>query len=316
MRGGFDNVPMTVNGAFYPVVGDFGGDNYDDIFWYRPGSGSDPLWISVDSGAYFDKSRTLSVYGTYSPLALTDYRFAPGQDFKDDIFFYAAGTTPDTLWHFADSEAGTFTAVPQTVNGTFRAVVGDYDGNGSEDIVWYAPGTAPDAKWLSNDSGSFSRVSLNVNGTYQPVAVLEETRDGIFWFGSGSAPDAAWRSADTPTGFETRPVVQYGDITGAAYQLGLFAVMVYGPSGPDVVYIDIGAGYDAFNLSPNQSHDQGPGLRPLVGDFDDDQAADIFWYGPGSTPDSVWYSQPVPTATGRDRPTGPPKVRATNPDSR
>src|SRR5690606_41115355 len=28
---------------------------------------------------------------------------------------------------------------------------------------------------------------------------------------------------------------------------------------------------------------------PFAGDFDGDGKADIFWYGPGATQDSVWY---------------------------
>lgn len=29
---------------------------------------------------------------------------------------------------------------------------------------------------------------------------------------------------------------------------------------------------------------------PIVGDFDGDGAHDIFWYGPGSANDAIWWS--------------------------
>ncbi len=32
--------------------------------------------------------------------------------------------------------------------------------------------------------------------------------------------------------------------------------------------------------------------RPFVGDFDGNGIADIFWYGPGSAPDSMWLHRP------------------------
>jgi hypothetical protein len=31
--------------------------------------------------------------------------------------------------------------------------------------------------------------------------------------------------------------------------------------------------------------------EPLLGDFDGDQRADVFWYAPGTTPDYVWFHE-------------------------
>lgn len=35
----------------------------------------------------------------------------------------------------------------------------------------------------------------------------------------------------------------------------------------------------------------GDGHRPFVGDFSGDRRDDIFWYGPGTLVDSVWFGR-------------------------
>src|SRR5690349_14431435 len=45
---GFTKVNLSIGGTYVPVVGDFGGDDYDDVLFYGRGSVSDSLWISVE----------------------------------------------------------------------------------------------------------------------------------------------------------------------------------------------------------------------------------------------------------------------------
>jgi hypothetical protein len=55
-----------VKGAAYqPQVGDVNGDGRDDVLWYQPGPGADPLWGWVDGRIRAE--RVLSVGGSFVP---------------------------------------------------------------------------------------------------------------------------------------------------------------------------------------------------------------------------------------------------------
>ncbi|MEI2700071.1 MAG: hypothetical protein V9E94_17710 [Microthrixaceae bacterium] len=45
-------VPATVSGDYRPFVGDFDGDNCDDIFWYAPGPAPDFVWYFAPDHSY------------------------------------------------------------------------------------------------------------------------------------------------------------------------------------------------------------------------------------------------------------------------
>ena len=85
----------SVEGVYQPLVGDFAGDQGDDILWYAPGEGVDVLWIA-NAGARGSDSFTrvrFSVDGDYRPV-VGDF---VGDDY-DDILWYRPGTTPDPIW--------------------------------------------------------------------------------------------------------------------------------------------------------------------------------------------------------------------------
>lgn len=68
-----------MNGTYTPIVGDFGGDELDDIFWYGPGTKPDVLWISIASHTF--ESKPVTVNGTFTPEVLDDTLG------KDDIVY-------------------------------------------------------------------------------------------------------------------------------------------------------------------------------------------------------------------------------------
>ncbi len=51
-----------------------------------------------------------------------------------------------------------------SVNGHYRPVPGDFDGDGDTDIIWYTPGTSPDFLWWAADGSFSSALPPQVNG--------------------------------------------------------------------------------------------------------------------------------------------------------
>jgi hypothetical protein len=95
----FTDVPAPpVSGVYAPIAGDFDGNGIDDIYWYRPGTGTDYLWTGTPTG--FSSSIPRQVTGTYTPVR-GDY----DGNGRDDIHWYRPGTGTDYLWW---SAAGPF----------------------------------------------------------------------------------------------------------------------------------------------------------------------------------------------------------------
>lgn len=294
-RGSFTSKSLTINGTYQPILGDFGGDARTDVLWYRPGTGADTLWISSGAAGAFS-SRSVTINGTFIPLVLDD--LASG---KDDIFWYAAGAAADALWRFDDGGSGSHTSVAQTVNGTFKPVVGRWNADASEDIFWYAAGSAPDSIWLATSTGQFTRKSVSVNGTYVPLTIYrDDITDGVHWNAAGTATDSM-------SVLSTASTLQPVNMTEAQIPVPcsllkgtVGATIVYCSNDVDAIVVLEGLTATAFRLS--DSRDMGPGYKPLVGDFDGDTFVDIFWYGPGTVPDQVWYTDTSTATASKSRP--------------
>jgi hypothetical protein len=182
-------VPYTVNGSYRPFTGDFDGDNFDEIFWYGPGSRPDFIWHFADSRHF--RTQVVSVSGNYTPL--------PGDfngDNIDDIFWYGPGGAPDALWLNRRGDASPI-SLARTVNGNFRPVVASIGKDATDDIVWYRPGTGTDVVWdFTRLTRTHTQFLISVNGSYNPVA-LDSFGDGprgddIWWMAPGAAADPFW----------------------------------------------------------------------------------------------------------------------------
>lgn len=251
---------LTSTKAAKAVRGDFDGDGRDDIFWYVAGSGADYLWSGkarVDTTEATTADRftvqPLNISGTYEPIA-GDF----DGDGRDDIFWYAKGSAPDSIWYFTGR--GTLTSKNISISGTYVPYVGNFDKTttsaSTDDIFWYsANGVSSSSMWTASSNQTFA-------GTVYPT---KPPANAKVYAGN-------WRQ--NPTTFGS-PVHQ--------------DLLFYVPgTGTDQVWV--GNGTSAFTTSPvtiNGKYD------PIVGNFDSDSGpvmTDIFWYAPGAAADSVWMN--------------------------
>lgn len=310
----FTKMNLTINGTYRPIVGDFAGDDYDDILWYGPGSTPDSLWTSVLGPNPFS-SKAVKISGSnYRPITLRDFRSTGA---KDDILFLGPGTVPDYLWHFKEDLSrpeilapGTWTSRTLKVNGSYQLIAGDYSGDGLDDVVLYQPGSKPDFKWVSTPSGAFTQTNLTINGTYQPVVVRKEVRDGIYFWASGTPNEAYWTS--NGSSFTNRTVAQYPWLRGVASTFGFDGVLIRSDQDRDGWVSAEATSADTYYLAP-ASQDFNTATVVVDGDFDADGYLDAFWYGPGSRRDAVWYGNPPAGTAGTSSPTSTASVHKVTP---
>lgn len=211
---------LHIDGRYLPVVGRFRGDG-DDIVWYGRGSRPDSMW-SFDGG---HTTIPISIGGAYTPLVGQFGGWGgAGQDYQEDIFWYAPGPGSDSVWDFERN--GAITKTTLSVGGTYTPIPGQFTDDTATDIIWYAPGSAQDHLWdFDGDTSSPTSTPLKIDGRYRPqAATLFADRaylTDVLWFGPGGQPDAIWDfSAATAPSYADRSVSLAGDRTPV---LGRFA---------------------------------------------------------------------------------------------
>ena len=195
-RGVFSNeTAPSVNGTYAPLSGDFDGNGTDDIFWYAPGPAGDFLWLGLTNGGYSPVPVT-QVNGSYQP-AVGDF----DGNSTDDIFWYAPGSGTEYIWRGtvpAFAGAAVLTAVvgpsPLQLNGVYRLLSGDYDGDNKSDLLGYGIGSANDLMWRGSSSGFNRATDVAVNGSYQTATgdMNRDGRDDVLWHGPAAAYDGWW----------------------------------------------------------------------------------------------------------------------------
>ncbi|MFN8018239.1 MAG: hypothetical protein U0P45_08955 [Acidimicrobiales bacterium] len=294
----FTKVPMTVNKSYIPVVGDFFGDDYTDILWYSPGTGADAVWVSANVPGYFT-SQAITINGTFKPTVLHDFTAA---NRKDDILWYAPGSAGDYLWHFDESGSGAKTTKNLTMSATnYQVVVGDWNADLLDDVFLYAPGSTADYRWASKPDGTFATSRKDVTSTLKPVTVYQTTGDGILWWGDGTGKESYWVRSSATFASRTIPSVNvHASPTPGALQ----TVYIEAPTDIDGAFVGTSSGGDWYSLVDQASqskHDQTSQL-PVIGDFDDDDYADVIWYGAGTVKDELWYTAPGSSSSSRANP--------------
>lgn len=180
----FIMAPTVVTGTYVPIVGNFDGAHGDDILWYSEAGGYVTRWYST-GGSVFTKLGSYSVDpgGPYTPI-VGNFDGSLG----DDIFWYAPGSAADRIWYSLGGGSTAFSKQdpPEGVEGVYRPVSGDFNGDGRTDIFWDAVSATTDFIWagaplpqkfdLSQKSavyGSFRAVSGDFDG---------DGRTDIFWY--------------------------------------------------------------------------------------------------------------------------------------
>ena len=278
----YTGASVNVNGTYQALVGDFAGDDHDDIIWYAPGPTTDFLWTSNGNGTFAKAPLAKQVNGTYIPL-VGDF----GKDNHDDIFWYKPGSDADYLWMF---QSGQIYQVTHYIAGVYTPVVlhDSQFGSGDDDILWYAPGSASDSIWTFNAQGAKTGKYLNVPGSPKP---LTGDFDGngiadVFWYNPGTTPDYLWRGTDgqgtfTQAGFTVNgtfaPVVQ--DFTEGTD--GRSDILWFRPgAGADVLWEGTAGG--GFSSSPHTV----PGTGTPIGLT---WSWGYVWTYDPAAPDRVWY---------------------------
>lgn len=284
--------------AATPLVGDFNGDGTKDVFFYRPGTAPETIFYGSGTRTGFGVHQTssISVKGTYQPL-VGDF----DGDHDDDIFWYAPGPAPDSLWRF--ELGGAHTTVAKTVNGTYKPFVGDFVTNtssGGDDIFWYGPGSTADSIWRGNADGGFTSIPQSISGTYTPLigaftpdpatgGSTDSTLD-VFWYAPGSAPDSLWRGDGaghfSPKAYSVNGT--YQPFAGFFDGYGVQDIFWYSPSGNDSVWL---ADPDTKAFSP-QATSIGSGYTPITDEFTIPDEP-IYWWSKTGV-DRFWIPEGEP----------------------
>ncbi|QXC62137.1 aryl-sulfate sulfotransferase [Aquihabitans sp. G128] len=131
------SLPVTVNGTFSPLVGNFTGtEQRDELLFSAPGPGADFLWSFDASGAHTSSTVTSTDPGTGYVLA------GP----NDRVLSWTPGAAP-SLWTFDP------TSTTPSGNGALAAgyqpLIGDFVGaGGTASVLWYAPGAAMERLYI------------------------------------------------------------------------------------------------------------------------------------------------------------------------
>jgi hypothetical protein len=268
--------------------------------------------ITGSTGSVFRGTRKVS----FSRFG-TDWAF-PGRFSSasgGDVFLYNPGSAPDGILHVSPSGTSATTSFRSVnVSGTYRPVVGDYDGNGYSDILWYAAGTPGDSLWLFKADGTYTTLRVNISGTYRPVVVDADGDGGddIIWYGPGAIGDAMWLFGANGT-YTSKSLKIGGDYVAV---VGNWGAQVFGGSNEKVIwYSETGTDwYWRFDSTGKQTSyplpDIGAGYTPLVGRFLEESDQDVYWYKPGLGAEQLWAFGPTiePDVAVQ---TGVPQVKGT-----
>jgi len=173
---------------------DYNGDGFDDILFYRPGSGFVYLNSSRGDGTFSHVFGSIGLAGyDFSSTADQAISIDYNGDGKDDILCYRPGTK--FVYLLRSNGNGTFTEVFSSSNGigTFdfnsaydKAIALDYNGDGYDDILCYRPGSKIVYLLKSNGTATFTKVYSSSNGigtydfnsTYDKAVSLDYNGDG------------------------------------------------------------------------------------------------------------------------------------------
>lgn len=145
----FEDRGVETGAEYIPVVGDFDGDQVDDLFWYGPGDVSDVLWLSKGS------MTEVSVIDEDVPSRLVK---PLAGDFDGngttDLFWYAPDSHSESVWLFR--KTGGYRTVRLGDVGDRAPMVGQFNSADScADILWFIPTNDTVVPYRSRCDGTF-----------------------------------------------------------------------------------------------------------------------------------------------------------------
>lgn len=194
------------------------------------------------------------------------------------------------------------------VNGDVEPIVGHFTDQTFDDIIWYARGPAKDKQWTpcpGCPAGQFTKADLvpQVSGTYTPLVgnFSGDSLDDIFWWNERGGHDYLW--TNNGSGAFSSRVLDMADgrwdpivLTDSQFGDGRDDILwrAYNRTSPLWVFPDNGSG-----AARTVARLHAPAGIPLVGDFDGNGTADVFFYqaktgctcpepGPAVLVDTYW----------------------------
>lgn len=197
------STPITINGTYTPVVGDFNGDPCSDVLWYAPGTAADSIWWGSEDGGF--SAEPLAINGTYTPI-LGEYGVPEGDDCEwcDDIFWYSTTGGTESIWLGSSDRTFVPASAPQVSYSDYRVA-----GTGTG-ILFHRPGPGADHYWDGVQAGQpapAATMTVAIDGTYEPYGIGP---GGVLLYAPGPATD---RIVSFNVGTQTM-LVQNGTING------------------------------------------------------------------------------------------------------
>ncbi|WP_186762675.1 FG-GAP-like repeat-containing protein [Lentzea tibetensis] len=195
-------------GSEIPAVGDFNGDNKDDIAVFTRGDAAD-VYVALSTGSSFSgtslKWHDFFAAGAEIP-AIGDFN----GDGKDDIATFTRGATADV--YVALSTGSSFSGTSLKWHDWFAAsseipAIGDFNGDGKDDIVTFTRGDTADVYVALSDGGKFTGTTVKwhdwfaMGGEVPGVGDFNgDGKDDIITFTRGPAADV-YVATSTGSGF-------------------------------------------------------------------------------------------------------------------
>lgn len=156
-------------------VGDFDGDQHDDVFVFTPGTDVDYVaWGTGNESAPWTITYPITGENDYREILVGRFN----DDQYDDIFLYYPGSTYD--WIYYGGANRTFTSQRKQVSGTYTPVAGDFDNNGCTDILWYSPSLSTHSLWWNDDGcAQFTSATVSIAPSLDSLASGDFNGDGF-----------------------------------------------------------------------------------------------------------------------------------------
>lgn len=238
------SVPLTINGTYTPIVGDFDLNGCSDIIWYAPGSAPDSIWWGEHDRTF--TSEPITINGTYQALV---GNFSPEGAicWCADIFWYSTTGGNESIWRFSSDRELSVHAAPQVSYSDYR-VTAVFDGSewgNTHALLFHRPGPGADHAWRGVRAGQpapEASVALSINGTYE----VHPWGSSVLLYAPGPATDRVITTVHEDGTMDVADLTINGNyrVAGSSYSDLMF---FHGPgTAPDSIWVAWESPYGSF----------------------------------------------------------------------